>query len=184
LAACASPTAARPHAIPIAAINTIDAPLPISSNWLRASGFNRQIDSRELPGKARASIVTRQISPAAAKKITSKIVPTDRHDWFIRKTTDRLPLLAQTFELDPFNVFLTLSRNSLTNATAKVRPDLGKFYERIDCRRNHRHSRCERTLLTLLRAAQREAMSDLIFAGIIVAFFVGGALYVRFCEKL
>jgi hypothetical protein len=27
----------------------------------------------------------------------------------------------------PFNVFLTLSRNSLTNATAKVRSDLGKF---------------------------------------------------------
>jgi hypothetical protein len=26
-----------------------------------------------------------------------------------------------------FNVFLTLSRNSLTNATAKVRSDLGKF---------------------------------------------------------
>jgi hypothetical protein len=35
-----------------------------------------------------------------------------------------------------------------------------------------------------LRAAQREAMSDLIFAGIIVAFFVASALYVRFCEKL
>jgi hypothetical protein len=27
-------------------------------------------------------------------------------------------------------------------------------------------------------------MSDLIFAGIIVAFFVASALYVRFCEKL
>ena len=27
-------------------------------------------------------------------------------------------------------------------------------------------------------------MSDLIFVGIIVAFFVAGSLYVRFCEKL
>jgi len=27
-------------------------------------------------------------------------------------------------------------------------------------------------------------MSDLLFVGIIVAFFVAGALYVRFCEKL
>ena len=101
-AACASPTAAMPHAVPIAAISTMDAPLPISSNSFRASGFNRQIDSRELSGKARASIVTRQTSPAAAKKITNKIVPTDRHDWFIRKTTDRLPLLPQTFEFEPF----------------------------------------------------------------------------------
>jgi hypothetical protein len=82
------------------------------------------------------------------------------------------------------NVFLTLSRNSLTNVLAKVRSDLGKFYERIHYRRNHRHSGRERDLLALLRAAQREAMSDLIFAGIIVAFFVASALYVRFCEKL
>jgi len=131
LAACASPTAAKPHAVPIAAISTMDAPLPISSNSFRASGFNRQIDSRELSGKARASIVTRQISPAAAKKITSKIVPTDRHDWFIRKTTDRLPLSCKPSNWSPFNVFLTLSRNSLTNASAKLRSDLGKFYERI-----------------------------------------------------
>jgi len=27
-------------------------------------------------------------------------------------------------------------------------------------------------------------MSDLIFVGIVVAFFVVSALYVRFCEKL
>jgi hypothetical protein len=86
--------------------------------------------------------------------------------------------------LSPFNVFLTLSRNSLTNATAKLRSDLGKFYERIHYCRNYPYSGRERTLLALLRAAQREAMSDLIFAGIIVAFFVASALYVRFCEKL
>jgi hypothetical protein len=27
-------------------------------------------------------------------------------------------------------------------------------------------------------------MNDLIFIGIVIAFFVGGGLYVRFCEKL
>jgi len=77
----------------------IDTPLPISSNSLRASGFNRQIDSRQLPGRARASIVTRQINAPAAKKITNKIVPTDRLDWFIRKPTDRFRLFPQTAEL-------------------------------------------------------------------------------------
>jgi hypothetical protein len=82
------------------------------------------------------------------------------------------------------NVFLTLSRNSLTNVLAKVCSDLGKFYERIHYCRNHPYSGRERDLLALLRAAQREAMSDLIFAGIIVAFFVASTLYVRFCEKL
>jgi hypothetical protein len=35
-----------------------------------------------------------------------------------------------------------------------------------------------------LREAEGGAMSDLIFAGIIVLFFVVGGLYVGFCEKL
>jgi hypothetical protein len=29
-----------------------------------------------------------------------------------------------------------------------------------------------------------QVMIDLIFIGIVVAFFLGSALYVRFCEKL
>jgi heme/copper-type cytochrome/quinol oxidase subunit 4 len=36
----------------------------------------------------------------------------------------------------------------------------------------------------LLRKDEGGAMNDLIFAGIIVLFFVVGGLYVGFCEKL
>ena len=74
----ASPIALAPHAVPTMNINAIDKPRPICRNWTRASGFNRQIDARRLPGNARAKIVTRQIRAPAAKKIVSKVVPTDR----------------------------------------------------------------------------------------------------------
>jgi hypothetical protein len=34
------------------------------------------------------------------------------------------------------------------------------------------------------RTTYEKPMSDLIFVGIIVLFFIGSGLYVRFCEKL
>ena len=121
----ASPTAARPHAIPTVAISAIDASLPISWNRTRASGFRRQIDSRKLPGNASVSMVTRQTSAPAAKKITNKIVPTDRYDRFIRKPTDGFRLFPATAEnKSHFNVFLMPYRSGLINAVGTYRSGL------------------------------------------------------------
>jgi hypothetical protein len=65
----ASPIALNPHATPTSAISAIDTLRPISKNGTRASGFNRQIDSRKLPGKAIARRVIKQMRAPAAKKI-------------------------------------------------------------------------------------------------------------------
>ena len=77
----ARPTAARPQAAPTTAISAMDV-LPILCNSTRASGFIRQISSRNPPGNASASIVTRHIKAPAAKKIMSNVVPTNRRFWF------------------------------------------------------------------------------------------------------
>jgi antitoxin (DNA-binding transcriptional repressor) of toxin-antitoxin stability system len=58
LAACASPSAARPHAIPIAAISAIDTPLPISSKlnarfWFQSpDGFQKASRERQRQHRA------------------------------------------------------------------------------------------------------------------------------------
>jgi hypothetical protein len=51
---------------------------------------------QKTPGKASVSMVTRQTSAPAAKKITSKILATDRYDWFICKPTDGFRLFLAT----------------------------------------------------------------------------------------
>jgi hypothetical protein len=70
----ANPKAASPQAAPTAAMSTI-AQWPSSSNCVRASGRSRQIDSKTLPGNARASITRLQINAPAAKKITRSLMP-------------------------------------------------------------------------------------------------------------
>lgn len=74
----ASPIALKPQAPPTMIINAIDMPRPRCRNSTRASGFNCQIDSRKLPGNARAKIMVKPMRAPAAKKIVSKVLPRDR----------------------------------------------------------------------------------------------------------
>jgi len=70
-------------------------------------------------------MVTRQTSAPVAKKITSKILATDRYDWFICKPTDGFRLFpAIAKNKSHFNVFLMPYRRGLINDVGFCRAGL------------------------------------------------------------